>query len=261
MKLKNKFTVIIGGAVGIGAAITKKFSKEGSNLFITYHGESEEKEAKKLEEELKKYKIKYFFENMDILKKNEITDFFNKVMNITPKIDIAINNAGVSTKNKFIDLTEEEWDFVMGVNIKGMFFCSQEEARIMVKQNFGKIINTASLASKIGVTYLAHYSASKFAVLGLTFTMAKELAPYHINVNAVCPGIVLTDMIEREWDWESKLCNIEREKIVERSISKIPLGRCATADDIANMFFFLASEDSDYITGQAFNVDGGMENH
>lgn len=261
MRLQNKFAVIIGGVVGIGGAISRRLGKEGCNLFISYHGDSEKKEVDKLEEELKKNKIKYYFENLDVLKKEQIKAFFNKLKETTPVLDIAINNAGVSTKNHFIDLTEEEWDFVMDVNAKGMFLCCQEEARIMIKQNFGKIINTASLASKAGAVYLAHYSASKYAVLGLTFTMAKELAQYNINVNAVCPGIVLTDMIEREWDWESKLCGLEKEKVIERTINKIPLGRFATPDDVANMFYFLASKDSDYITGQAFNVDGGMENH
>lgn len=261
MKLKNKFAAVIGGAIGIGAAITKRLAKEGCNLAITYHGDSERKEAEKLGEKLKSNKIKYFYENLDVLKKEEITAFFDKVKTITSILDFGINNAGVATESNFIDLTEEDWDFVMGVNIKGMFFCCQEEAKIMVKQNHGKIINTASLASKTGVPYIAHYSASKYAVLGLTFTMAKELAAFNINVNAVCPGIVLTGMKQRNWSSRSELNGLDRSEIIERDRLRIPLNRFATTDDIANMFFFLASEDSDYITGQAFNVDGGLENH
>lgn len=261
MKLKNKFAVIVGGVVGIGAAISKRFGREGCNLIISYHGESEKGEISRLEGALKKNKIKYYFENLDVLKKDHIKAFFNKVKEITQVLDIAINNAGAATENNFVDLAEKEWDFVMDVNAKGMFLCCQEEARIMIKQNFGKIINTASLASKTGVQYIVHYSASKYAVLGLTFTMAKELAVYNINVNAVCPGIVLTGMKERNWHARAQLCDLGYDEIVEKDRAKIPLGRFATPDDIANMFYFLALEDSDYITGQGFNVDGGLENH
>jgi len=261
MKLKNKFAVIIGGAIGIGKAISKRLGKEGCNLIITYHGDSEKEEAEKLKEVFKDYQIKYSCENLDVLGKDEIISFFKKVKSITSRLDIAINNAGVSTKNKFIDLTEKEWDFNMDVNAKGMFFCCQEEAKIMMKQKKGKVVNTASIAGKAGYPLLAHYCASKFAVLGFTFTMAKELAEYNINVNAVCPGQVYTDMIKREWSWEAKITNIEREKVIKMAKKSIPLGRLAMPEDIANLVFFLTSEDSDYITGQAFNVDGGRENH
>ena len=125
----------------------------------------------------------------------------------------------------------------------------------------GKIVNTASLAAKVGAPYLAHYAASKFAVLGFTYTMALELSKYNINVNAVCPGIVLTDMIKREWKWESGLRGIDEKTLVNSLKEGVPLERFATPKDVANMFLFLASEDSDYITGQAFNVNGGIENH
>ena len=131
----------------------------------------------------------------------------------------------------------------------------------MINQNYGKIVNTASIASKIGAPYLAHYTASKFAVLGLTFTMALELAKYNINVNAICPGTVLTDMILRGWEWESKLRGINKEEFVENWRESIPLKRFAKPEDIANMVLFLSSDESNYITGQAFNVNGGSENH
>jgi NAD(P)-dependent dehydrogenase (short-subunit alcohol dehydrogenase family) len=261
MRLKNKFAVIIGGAVGIGAAITERFAKEGCDLFITFHGDREELEAQKLEKRIKEFNTKFSYENLDVLKKEQIKKFFEKIKKSADKLDIAVNNAGVSSMKNFIDLTEEDWDFNMDINAKGMFFCCQEEAKIMIGQNYGKIINTASLAAKIGAIFLAHYAASKFAVLGLTFTMAVELSKYNINVNAVCPGIVLTDMIKREWEWESKLRGIDKDEFVKNWQESIPLRRFATPKDIANMFFFLASEDSNYITGQAFNVNGGSENH
>ena len=259
MKLKNKYGIIIGGSVGIGAAISKKLGKEGCNLVITYN--KGKKEAEKLEEVFKAYNIKYFYEHLDVSNNENIKSFFKKLTTIVPRVDIAINNAGVETENRFIDITEEEWDFVMNVNIKGLFLCCQEEAKIMIKQNSGKIINTGSLAAKIGVPFIAHYSASKFAVLGLTFSMARELAPYNIKVNAVCPGIVLTKMIQQAWSSKSKFMGLKKAELIERDRLRIPLDRFATPEDIANMFYFLSSDESDYITGQAFNVNGGMENH
>lgn len=161
----------------------------------------------------------------------------------------------------FVELTEEDWDFNMDINAKGMFFCCQEEAKIMIKQNYGKIINTASMAAKIGAPFLAHYTASKFAVRGMTYTMAIELAKYNITVNAVCPGLVLTDMLKREWKWEADLRGMDEKEFIEKMKADIPLNRYAKPEDIANMYLFLASDESDYITSQAINVNGGQITH
>lgn len=261
MRLKDKFALIIGGAIGIGGAITRRFIKEGCNLMITYYNEREKIEVQKLEREIKDTGTKFYHGQLDVLSKKQIIKFFKQLSAVTNKLDIAVNNAGVSSMKSFTELTEEDWDFNMDTNAKGMFFCCQEEAKIMVEQKNGKIINTASLAAKIGAPYLAHYAASKFAVLGFTFSMAIELSKYNINVNAVCPGIVLTDMIQREWKWESELRGIDQEIFVNNLKNSIPLGRFSTPEDVASMFLFLASDDSNYITGQAFNVNGGSENH
>ncbi len=261
MRLKNKFALIIGGAIGIGGAITRRFIKEGCDLMITYYSEKEKTEVQKLEREAKETGIKFYYEQLDVLSKKQIIEFFKKINAVTNKLDIAVNNAGVSSMKSFIELTEEDWDFNMDTNAKGMFFCCQEEAKIMIEQKNGKIINTASLAAKIGAPFLAHYAASKFAVLGFTFTMAIELSKYNINVNAVCPGIVLTEMIKREWEWESKLRGINQETFINNLKDSIPLRRFASPEDVASMFLFLASDDSNYVTGQAFNVNGGSENH
>ncbi len=261
MRLKNRFAVIIGGASGIGKAITRSFMDEGSDLMITYYNEKSKNDAQKLEREAKEKGTNLYYSRVDVLSKKQIIGFFEEVKKLAGRIDIAVNNSGVSSMRKFIELTEEDWDYNMDVNAKGIFFCCQEEAKIMMKQNSGKIINTASLASKIGAPFLAHYAASKFALLGFTFTMALELAQYNINVNAVCPGVVLTDMIQREWEWESQIRGINKETLISNIKQSVPLGRFATPEDIANLFVFLASDDSNYITGQAFNINGGMESH
>lgn len=262
MRLKGKFAVIIGGAVGLGAAITNVFSREGCDLLITYCGEKEKPEASKIEEKVKKFGVSFYYEELDILKRDHIRTLFSKKLpKYTEKLDIAVNNAGVSTMRQFIDLTEEDWDFNMDVNAKGVFFCCQEEAKIMVQQNYGKIINTGSIASKIGAPMYAPYAASKFAILGFSYTMALELAKYNILVNTVCPSVIETGMTLRERKWESELTGIAEADIAENKRKNIPLGRYPMPEEIANVFLFLASDESKYITGQAINVNGGRESH
>jgi len=177
------------------------------------------------------------------------------------RIDILVNNAGVSSMAPMIDLEEKDWDLNMDINAKGQFLCSRAVAKHMIKQKSGKIINNASLAAKRGARFLAHYSASKFAVLGLTYTMAIELAPYNITVNAVCPGIVETDMIEREWKWEGDLRGMTPDEVRDEVLGEILLGRFGQPEDVAGVVAFLASKDADYLTGQSINVNGGMESH
>jgi NAD(P)-dependent dehydrogenase (short-subunit alcohol dehydrogenase family) len=164
--------------------------------------------------------------------------------------------------NWFWELTEEEWDYNMNVNAKGVWLVSKHVAPHMIKKRKGKIVNTASMASKIGAPLLAHYSASKFAVIGFTQAISKELAPYNINVNAVCPGFVKTSMQDREIVWEAKLRGIdEPEKVREEYIKQTPLGRLCYPEDVAKVVLFLASEDADFLTGQAINVTGGACTH
>ena len=171
----------------------------------------------------------------------------------------------MSSMNHFIDLTEEEWDFNMDTNAKGVFLCSQTVARQMIKQEVdphnglrAKIINTASMAGKRGnATFLAHYVASKFAVIGLTQAMAGELAPYRITVNAVCPGYVNTSMQEREVSWESTLRGIHQDEVRRLYIKDTPLDRLETAEDVAAVDVFLASPASDFISGEAISINGG----
>ena len=178
------------------------------------------------------------------------------------RIDILCANAGVSTMNWAVDLTEEEWDYNMDVNAKGIFFCCKHVAKQMIKQgNGGKIINTASMAGKIGASVLAHYSASKFAVVGLTQALADEFAKYKINVNAVCPGFVNTGMQERELQWEAKLRGTTPEIIKQKMIELTPLGRIEEPEDVAKIVVFLASDEAEFMTGQAINITGGICKH
>ena len=174
-------------------------------------------------------------------------------------LDIVCANAGVSTMQPVVDLTEDEWDFNMDVNAKGVFLTDQAAVRFFLKSGTkGVIVNTASLAAKIGAPLLAHYSASKFAVLGFTQALAREVAEHGIRVNCVCPGFVRTSMQHREVAWEATLRGMSEEAVREEYVSLTPLGRLEEPEDVADAVLFLASDAARFITGEALNVSGGV---
>ena len=256
---ENKNVFITGAAGGIGKAISIAFAKEGARIALI------DLDKKGLEESLKELKskntvIKTYI--LDVTKEKVVKEVVSKVLEDFPCIDILVNNAGVSTMNWFWELTEEEWDLNMNINAKGVWLVTKHVVPHMIERKKGKIVNIASMAAKIGAPLLAHYSASKFAVVGFTQSIAKELAPYGINVNAVCPGFVRTSMQEREIVWEAKLRNIEEpEKVRKEYIEQTPLGRLCYSEDVAKTVLFLSSENANFMTGQAINVTGGACMH
>jgi len=258
MKLTGKIAIVTGASQGIGRAITLRLAREGASLVI---GDIDVEAAEKVAREARDGGTEALVVKVDVTKAEEVDKVVGEVAEKFGRIDILVNNAGISSMALVVDLKEKDWDANMNVNAKGVFLCSRAVARQMIKQKSGKIINNASLAAKRGAPFLGHYSASKFAVLGLTYTMALELAPYGITVNAVCPGIVETGMIRREWKWEGDLRGMTPDQVREEVLSTIPLGRLAQPEDIAGVVAFLASKDADYMTGQALNINGGMENH
>ncbi len=173
-------------------------------------------------------------------------------------LELAVNNAGVSTMARVVDLTEADWDFNMDVNAKGIFLCCQAEVRhFLLQGRGGSIVNTASMAGKKAAPLLAHYSASKFAVIGFTQALALETAADGIRVNSVCPGYVRTSMQEREVIWEAELHGITPEEVRADYVRAIPLGRLEEPEDVARVVVFLLSDRAAYMTGQAINVTGG----
>ncbi|NJO37037.1 MAG: SDR family oxidoreductase, partial [Rhizobiales bacterium] len=175
------------------------------------------------------------------------------------RLDIVCANAGVSTMNPVVDLTEAEWDLNMDVNAKGVFLTNQAAVRHFLKSGTkGVIVNTASLAAKIGAPLLAHYSASKFAVLGFTQALAREMAEHGIRVNCVCPGFVRTSMQHREIAWEATLRGMREDAVREEYVALTPLGRLEEPEDVADAVVFLASDAARFITGEALNVSGGV---
>lgn len=258
MKLTGKIAIVTGASQGIGRAITLRLAREGASLVI---GDIDVEAAEKVAREVRDGGTEALVMKLDVTKAEEVNKVIGEIVEKFGRIDILVNNAGISSMALVVDLKEKDWDANVNVNAKGVFLCSQAVARQMIKQKSGKIINNASLAAKRGAPFLGHYSASKFAVLGLTYTMALELASYGITVNAVCPGIVETGMIKREWKWEGDLRGMTPDQVREEVLSTIPLGRLAQPEDIAAVVAFLASKDADYMTGQALNINGGMENH
>ncbi len=262
MRLEGKVAAVTGAATGIGRAIALALAAEGAWVAIT---DVNRKGAEQVAAEVQAAGGSAIALRLDVTKQQEIDDALQAILQQKGRIDVWCNNAGVSTMNRFVDLTERDWDFNMEVNAKGTFLCSQAVARQMMRQEAdrqsglrGKIINIASMAGKRGnAPFLAHYVASKFAVVGLTQAMAGELAAYGILVNAVCPGYVQTSMQERELQWEATLRGISVEEVRQLYIADTPLRRLETPEDVAKVVVFLASSEADFITGESINVNGG----
>ena len=259
-RFSGKVAFVTGAGTGIGKSIAKRLASEGARIVVAdlnpdwANSSAEEISKDNHSETLAK--------KMDVTSAEEVESVIGEVWKSFGPIDFLVNNAGVSTMNRVVDLSEKEWDFNMNVNAKGVFLVSRAALRRMLAQDYGKdkpkIVNTASMAGKYGAPLLAHYCASKFAVVGFSQSLALELAPYGITVNCVCPGYVQTSMQERELEWEAKLRGMTCDEVKKDYVAHVPLGRLETAEDVANVVAFLCSHDSDYMTGQAINVSGGQ---
>lgn len=252
--LTEQVALITGGTKGIGKAIVTTLNKCGAKTVIVGRNIQAAQSMVDLLGDDAALAIQ-----ADVSVKSDVERMMAKTLDKFGKLNILVNNAGISTMDYILDIREEDWNRVMNVNAKGVFLCSQAAAKILVTQKQGgKIINIASQAGKNGYRCMGNYCASKHAVLGLTKVMALELAPYNIKVNAICPGIVETDMKRRERVLGANLRNMEPEDIRAEDYSQVPLGKTADPQDIANIVMFMASNYADYMTGQALNVTGGM---
>ncbi|WP_223861433.1 SDR family NAD(P)-dependent oxidoreductase [Geminicoccus harenae] len=251
--LAGKTALVTGGATGIGLAICRALVAQDMRVAIAdLNLDAARAAAAELGDG-------HHALAMDVRRRDSVAEGFAAARAALGEIDCLVANAGVSTMNRAVDLTDEEWDFNFDVNARGVFLTNQYAARYFLETGRkGVICNTASLAAKVGAPLLAHYSASKFAVLGWTQALARELAPNGIRVNCVCPGFVRTGMQEREVVWEAELRGMTPDAVRAEYIAMTPLGRLETPEDVAGVVAFLLSDAARFITGQGINVEGGV---
>ncbi len=242
--VKGRTALITGGGRGIGAAIAENLAREGVNIIITDINESN---ATATLENIKKHGVKGVFYHMNVADSNSVNDCIGKIQADGLGIDILVNNAGVTRDNFLVRMKEEDWDLVLNINLKGVFNCTKAITPIMMKSRWGRIINISSIVGVMGNKGQTNYSASKAGMIGFTKSCAHEFASRNITVNAIAPGFIVSDMT-----------NVLSEAVQKDFMSKIPLARFGSADEIANTVSFLASEKAAYITGQVINVNGGM---
>ena len=250
--LAGRRALVTGAASGIGRAIVGAFAAAGARVAITdKNGEAAAALARETEGAIAAA--------LDVTSAAETARVFDHVFQVFGGLDILAANAGISTMNPVAELSEAEWDANMDVNAKGIFLSNQAALRRWLASGSpGVIVNTASLAGKIGAPFLAHYSASKFAVVGFTQALAREVAKHGIRVNCVCPGFVRTSMQEREITWEGKLRGMTPDAVRAEYVSLTPLARIQEPEDVADIVLFLASDLARFLTGEAVNASGGV---
>lgn len=255
-RFEGKTVVITGGNKGIGLAMAERFASEGANLVIG----AIETDMADATEHLKVHGGGVEAVTCDVTRKDDVVRLYDTADSRFGRTDVSIQNAGIITIAKVEDLTETEWDANLAVNTKGVFLCCQEAiARMRKAGNGGRLINTASGQARDGFIYTPHYAASKFGVVGLTQSLAKEVAEEGITVNAICPGIIHTDMWDyNDREWGKLLGTYAPGELMAEWVENIPMKRVGTGKDVAGLVAFLASDDAAYMTGQTVNVDGGL---
>lgn len=243
--MADKTAVVTGGSRGIGRAICIALAKNGLNVVINYA--SNEAAAKAVAEECESHGVKALCVKADVSSATETETLIKTTMEVFGRIDVLVNNAGITRDNLILRMTEEDFDAVIDTNLKSTFLCSKHVAKIMLKQKSGRIVNISSVVGIGGNAGQVNYAASKAGIIGLTKSLAKELASRGITVNAVAPGFIETDMTKELG-----------ENTTAALLKEIPLNRLGQAEDVAAAVSFLAGDTAAYITGQVLSVDGGM---
>ena len=245
MNLEGKVALITGASRGIGREIALAFAREGAKVAVNYSGSRDK--ANEVVDEIASIGAEAFAVQCNVADGDSVQSMVKETIERFGRLDILVNNAGITRDNLLMRMKEEEWDAVIDINLKGVFLCTKAVTRQMMKQRAGRIINIASIVGVSGNPGQANYVAAKAGVIGLTKTAAKELATRGINVNAIAPGFITTDMTDQL-----------PEEAKDAMLKLIPLGRFGEAADIARAALFLASEGADYMTGQTLHIDGGM---
>lgn len=241
----RKNAIVTGAARGIGKAIALKLAEQGLNVVVS---DILIDEAQAAAAQLKEtHGVEALAVKTDVSNVQDVEDLIKTTVDQLGSVDFLVNNAGVTRDNLTIRMSEQEWDMVLNINLKGTFLCSQAASKVMMKNRFGRIVNIASVAGILGTAGQANYASSKAGVIALTKTFARELGKRNICVNAVAPGYIATEMTDKLSD-----------KVKEEYISNIPLNRAGTPEDIAEVVRFLISPAASYITGTVINVSGGL---
>lgn len=243
--LENKVAVVTGASRGIGRQIAIHMAREGAFVIINYHGSKEKADETVAEIEKNRGRAEAIQCNVSSYQESEI--FLHQVIEKYGRIDILVNNAGITRDNLLMKMSEEDFDAVLNTNLKGAFHCMKHVSRQMLKQKSGRIINISSVSGVMGNAGQANYCASKAGIIGLTKSVARELASRGITVNAIAPGFIHTEMTD-----------VLSDSVKEGALSQIPMKKFGEPDDIADMAVFLASDMAKYVTGQVICVDGGM---
>lgn len=247
MRLENKVALVTGASRGIGAGIARKLAVEGADIVINYVGEANLADAQALQKELEALGRRVLLIDANVADFNAAAAMVDEAVAKLGRIDILVNNAGINRDTLLLRMKEEDWDAVLAVDLKGVFNVTKAAVKYMMKQRYGRIISISSVVGVAGNAGQVNYAAAKAGVIGLTKSVAKEVASRNITANAIAPGFIRTPMTAKM-----------PEAAVEAALKTIPLGRMGEAEDIAKAVVFLASEDADYITGQILHVDGGM---
>ena len=242
---EKKVVVVTGASRGIGKEIALKYAENGYNVAINYV--SDKTNVEELEKEFKEKAAEALIVKADVSKSEQVQEFIKAVIEKYGKIDVLVNNAGITRDMLLMRMKEEDFDKVIEINLKGTFLVTKEVVPYMMKKRDGKIISLSSVVGVTGNAGQCNYSASKAGIIGFTKSIAKELASRNIRANAVAPGFIDTDMT-----------NVLSDEVKENINKQIPMRRMGTAREIANVVYFLGSEESSYITGQVINIDGGM---
>ena len=242
---ERKVAFITGGSRGIGKEVATKFAENGYNIVINYV--SDKTDVEQLRNEWESKGVKTLILKADVTKAEEVENVVKTAIDTFGKIDVLVNNAGITRDNLLMRMSEEEFDKVIETNLKGTFIVTKAVTKYMMKKRNGSIVNLSSVVGVAGNAGQCNYSASKAGVIGFTKSVAKELASRNIRANAVAPGFIETDMTA-----------VLSDAVKENIHNQIPLKRMGTAKEVANLIYFLGSDESSYITGQVINVDGGM---
>ena len=255
-RFAGRTVIVTGASRGIGEAIARRFGAEGASVLAAANEDRVHEVAKSLAAS----GVSAASVVVDVTDRTQVVAMFDEAERRFGRVDVSVQNAGVITIARIEAMTEEEWDRVMAVNTKGVFLCCQEAIRRIRKHGQGgRLINTASGQARQGFIYTPHYAASKFGVIGITQSLAKEVAKEGITVNAFCPGIIDTDMwAYNDRAWGKLLGQYKPGELMAEWVRGIPAGRAGTGADVAGLVAFLASADAAYITGQTINVDGGL---